>query len=297
MNFPKVFVYLSFLCFSILPIANANGACSIANLTRCIDSACNTATEYGAATRCIMCGTTAAATANDALTAYNYGGAVTGLTGLALGYNSSARLDTKNAPSEPGARYAWAANECLELNPDCAAADVEKNYDNLIEQSCRAALSEQEYEATFAAQRRNAKTATTCSSQVATCLNVERRCGAGFINCEAEASLNKYFSECLVDVGGCDAFANEIRMQITSSRDNAFAAKQTLLNNIVSGYQTARARKIKTAKDGCADGSLKDACVSTMCSAIGGDCMNDSEKKSAAMRMCAYVDTACGRIK
>jgi hypothetical protein len=166
-----------------------------------------------------------------------------------------------------------------------------------MEQSCRAALSEQEYERAFAAQKRAQKNAATCAAEIQNCLNADRRCGTLFVQCEENADLDKYFSECLAAAGGCDAFSSGIRPQITSLRDGAFASKQTVMTDMIAAYQSARVRRLSTIKNGCADDSLKESCVLQLCSTIGGDCMNDAARKSAATRMCAYVDTACGRIK
>jgi len=306
---PSKFFAICYLLFAICAAGAARAACSIANLTKCIDSACDTAPEYGAASRCIICGTTAAATANPALANYKYGGAVTGLTALAIGYSSSTVLDTKNAPTDPGKRYAWAAQQCIGKNAGCTADDVAKNYDKLIDQSCRAALSEKEYESTFAQWKSNQKSESVCRADIQNCMTATTRCGMNFVNCEADTDLDRTFASCAIETScnnlgtdfstgvGVDPTA-AIKATMVAARDAYFSARTELLKSTVAAHQAARAKRIATARAGCTDGSLKDACVATVCGYISNNnCDGNAEKKSIAYTVCGYIDVACSRIK
>ena len=295
------------MCLCAVPLARAqSAACSVQNLVRCIDSACDTASEYGMAARCVVCGTTAAATQNNLLEQYRFGGGVRGLTPLSVGYTSSAVLDMRGAPTDPGKRYAWAAEECMKKNSGCTIDDVEKNYDKLMEQSCRAALSEKEYEAAFAELRRNRKTESGCRSDLMNCMARDNRCGANFASCEAEAEFDRNFSACTIDTD-CGSLTRDfatnrdplavIKSEIRSSRDSYFASRAAQLKDLIAAHQSARDRKVAAVREDCASGVLKDTCVANMCGLISSDCMDVPARRALAFTVCAYVDVACGRIK
>ena len=108
------------------------GACSVANLTRCLDSVCAINIGANPAARCQYCGSSSAGepTKSTAMKSVS--------AGASAKYIISDK-ELKKAPSDPGERYVWGTKLCLEKLSGCTPDDVEENYDNLIEQSCKAA--------------------------------------------------------------------------------------------------------------------------------------------------------------
>ena len=108
------------------------GACSVANLTRCLDSACAINIGANPAARCQYCGSSAAGKPSTANVMKNIS------AGSVTKYILSDK-ELKKAPSDPGERYVWATKQCLKKLKDCTPDDVSDNYDSLIEKSCTAA--------------------------------------------------------------------------------------------------------------------------------------------------------------
>ncbi|MDR2412788.1 MAG: hypothetical protein LBD50_01070 [Rickettsiales bacterium] len=286
----KTFAF--YFLFLILCAANtAHAACSKANLTRCLDSACGINIGMNPAARCQLCGTAAAGTAAEE----------TGMKSLSVGSSSSNTLsakELKSAPSDPGARYSWATAECMKKISGCTADDVSDNYDKLIEQSCKAAgISAGMAELQSALKK--TKNQTSCNSEITSCLADAKRCGADWKSCEQNADFDKFFSACTVEASGCGEYLAGIRTELTAARDTAAKGRDTLLANIVAAYRTNRETKLKDAESSCKNSSAKNKCVSETCEkSMNNKCAAGFEsEKSMATLLCAFHDTACSRLK
>ncbi len=82
------------------------GACSIANLTRCLDSVCAINVGANPAARCQYCGSASAGTPDKSNTMKSVS------VGSATKYIISDK-ELRGAPSDPGERYVWGTKECL----------------------------------------------------------------------------------------------------------------------------------------------------------------------------------------
>ena len=113
-------------------VADGATACSRANLTRCLDSACAINMSSNPSARCQYCGTATAGKPSSKKEMRSVS------VGASAKYNISEK-ELKKAPSDPGERYSWATKLCLQKVSGCNAEDVSDTYDPLIEQSCKAA--------------------------------------------------------------------------------------------------------------------------------------------------------------
>ena len=146
------------------------GACSVANLTRCLDSVCAINIGANPAARCQYCGSSNAGEPEKSTTMKNI------TAGTSAKYTISDK-QLKNAPKDPGERYVWGTKLCLEKVSGCTADDVTDNYDSLIEQSCTAAGISTEMEALT--KKANAKkTKTSCTTEISSCVINEKRCNS-----------------------------------------------------------------------------------------------------------------------
>ena len=82
----------------------AHAACSVADLTRCLDSVCAINVSSNPAARCQYCGTTDAGTPTNTMRSVS--------VGTSAKYNLSAK-ELQKAPDAPSARYAWAIRQCI----------------------------------------------------------------------------------------------------------------------------------------------------------------------------------------
>ena len=127
-------LFIAFVC-TIVPVFGAFSAvskCQKTNMQRCLDSACAINIGMNPSARCQYCGTSAAGNPPSQK----------GLSTITAGQSTKYTLtdrEMRNAPSDPGARYVWATNECIKKLPDCTPDDVSDLYDKLIEQSCKTA--------------------------------------------------------------------------------------------------------------------------------------------------------------
>ena len=235
----------------------AFGACSTANLTRCLDSVCAINIGANPAARCQYCGSASAGTPSTA------GVMKTVTAGSASKYTISDK-ELKKAPTDPGQRYIWATEQCLNKLKDCTGEDVSDNYDSLIEQSCKAAGISADM-ATLAKKVTQEKKQPACSAEINSCLIADKHCLADYRNCESDADFDKYFSECSIAATGCDSYISTIRSSLISARDAAIKNSALALQNIVNAYQTARKQKLAGTKQSCQDKSGKQNCIKTVC--------------------------------
>lgn len=269
----------------------AFGACSTANLTRCLDSVCAINIGANPAARCQYCGSASAGTPSTA------GVMKTVTAGSASKYTISDK-ELKKAPTDPGQRYIWATEQCLNKLKDCTGEDVSDNYDSLIEQSCKAAGISADM-ATLAKKVTQEKKQPACSAEINSCLIADKRCLADYRNCESDADFDKYFSECSIAATGCDSYISTIRSSLISARDAAIKNSALALQNIVNAYQTARKQKLASTQQSCKDKSGKQNCVKIVCANnMKHECGDGYEYETTlAEQLCAFYDVACGRLK
>lgn len=283
-----LFLTLGFLTFPGISVA---ATCSQANLTRCLDSICAINVSSNPAARCQYCGTASAGTPPTK----------SGMQSLSLGQSAKYTLsekELKNAPTDPGQRYAWATEQCIKKINGCTPDDVSETYDKLIEQSCKAAG----INAQMAALRSEAaKTVskTSCDTDIRTCLIDAKRCGPDFSACENDSDFNNFFSACSVEAKGCDDYISTIREELIAARDTAIENADKLLANIVSAYQSAREKKLSDAKSACTDNAGMDACIKRVCETnMTNKCAVGYEsEKTMANQLCKFYELACDVLK
>ena len=277
------------LCFALVPNLGY-AACSHANLTRCLDSACAINISSNPAARCQYCGTADAGEPNDA-----------GMRAVSVG--TSARFsissrDLKNAPTDPGERYVWASRKCIALVSGCTADDVSDVYDPLIEQSCTAAGISSQMSVLFA-KARQTKTSATCKSEITSCMVANNKCTSRYSGCAEDSDFSKYFSECAVLANGCDAYLTDIRETITKSRDTAIKNAEETLLAIVQSYRDARANRLAAITKSCETNAGREACITSICNrsmANKCDAAHPAER-SMATQLCKFYDIACSTLK
>ena len=267
------------------------GACSVANLTRCLDSVCAINMGANPAARCQYCGSASAgeptkSTAMKSVTA-----------GASSKYTISDK-ELKKAPKDPGARYVWGTELCLARVSDCTPDDVTDNYDSLIEKSCQAAGISAEI-SNLAKKTNATKNQNSCSAEISACIIDTKRCNGDYRKCESDSDFDKYFSECSVNAKGCDSFLADIRKGLISSRDSAIANADKILQNIVVAYQNARQQKLNNAKNSCQGDQAKTSCITNVCNNnMEHKCGKGFEYENAvATELCKYYDIACARLK
>lgn len=271
-------------------LGHAATTCSRANLTRCLDSACAINISSNPSARCQYCGT------SDAGTATGGNGMRSVSVGTSTKYNITAK-ELKQAPSDPGERYAWATRLCLSRVSGCTVDDVTDTYDQLIEQSCRAAGISLQLSQTLD-KIAQTKSKTSCLAKIKSCIIADDRCTSDYRQCSQNADFDKFFSGCSVDATGCDDYLSSIRSELISNRDSAISNAEALLTQIVESYKDARTRKLNTIKTGCADNSLRDACIETVCANnMNNGCAPGYEfERSIAVQLCKFYDIACATI-
>lgn len=269
----------------------AFGACSVANLTRCLDSACAINIGSNPAARCQYCGSSAAGKPSKS-TAMK-----TVSAGSSTRYNISDK-ELKKAPSDPGERYVWATKICIEKVSGCTTEDVTDNYDSLIEKSCTAAgISAQMINLTQKANK--TKTQSVCSDEITACITDDKHCSPDYRKCTTDAEFDKIFSECSVSATGCDSYSKTIRSKLASAHDSAIKNADKILENIVAAYQNSRNTKLRNAQNSCKDSSGKKKCITTVCNNnMPHKCDEKYEYETGlASQLCGFYDTACDRLK
>ena len=267
------------------------GACSTANLTRCLDSVCAINVGANPAARCQYCGSASAGTPTKSTTMKSIS------AGASAKYTISDK-ELKAAPSDPGARYVWATEQCLKKVSGCTPDDVTDNYDSLIEQSCKAAGIATEF-ASLVKKANEQKTQSSCSSEITTCVVDAKRCTADYRKCESDSDFDKYFAECSVLSAGCESFLTNIRSSLSSARKTAIANADKLLQNVINSYKTTREQKLADAMASCKSDKGKQECIARVCK---NNMRNKCEvgfdyEQTVAEQLCKFYDTACGRLK
>lgn len=284
-----------FFIFSLItcPGAVMAATCSQMNLTRCLDSVCAINVSSNPAARCQYCGTSSAGTPKTTSG---------GMRSLSLGQSSKYTLtedELEDAPTDPGQRYAWATAQCIKKVEGCTVDDVSDTYDELIEQSCRAAGITAQMSATIADANKQTATASSCLTSIRSCLVDEKKCGPDYSACEDETSFNNFFSACSVEATGCSEYIAEIRTNLSNARDTAIKNADVLIQSIVTNYQTAREQKILSAQESCKNNSARETCIETICErSMPNKCGvgYDSERATATL-LCKFYDLACDVIE
>lgn len=267
------------------------GACSTANLTRCLDSVCAINIGANPAARCQYCGSSSAGEPDKSTAMKNI------TAGASAKYTISDK-ELKKAPKDPGERYVWGTQLCLKKVAGCTADDVTDNYDSLIEQSCKAAGISTEM-ANLAKKVNKEKTQNSCSNDITACMIDSKHCMGDYRKCESDSDFDKYFAECSVAATGCDSFLPDIKKNLTSSRKTAIANADKILQNIVNAYKSARDQKLTNAKTSCKNSKAKKDCISRICD---NNMVHKCEtgfgyEKEIAEQLCKFYDIACERLK
>ena len=269
------------------PALASAATCSVANLTRCLDSVCAINVSSNPAARCQYCGTSSAGTPPTK----------TGMRSLSLGASARYTLsedELEDAPTDPGQRYAWATAQCIKKIDGCTPDDVSDAYDELIEQSCRAAGVSAQL-ATTLSERAQTVSQSTCMTNIRACLVAANRCGPDYSACENDSDFDRFFAACSVEATGCDDYVSDIRTDLIAARDSAIESADTMLATIVKNYQTARAQKLTSAQDGCKNDSARNECIETVCERnMPNKCGDGYEsERASATQLCEFYDIAC----
>ncbi len=287
----KKVLFLTALLVALPFSVRAATTCSRANLTRCLDSACAINLSSNPAARCQYCGTASAGepTAGNAMRSVS--------VGTSAKYSFTDK-ELKKAPTDPGARYAWATAECIKKVAGCTPDDVTDNYDKLIEQSCKAAGITAQM-ANLRAAAAKTKTKSSCKTDVQSCLINAKRCGPDYSACADNADFDKFFSACSVEATGCDEHIAGIRSELISARDTAIANADKIIDTIVASYQTTREQKLNTARANCKDNAGREACINTVCErSMANKCgAGFASERSMAIQLCKFHDLACDTLK
>jgi hypothetical protein len=304
-------------------------SCKKSDLVKCIDSACaaNIATDPGS--RCTSCGTAAAAKI-AASKVDNYVGADDAPKFKALSLGSSSKIlfsekQLENMSTDPVERYAQAIAGCLEKVKNCDEETAHDEYDDLIEKSCKAVLSEQEYaNAMTKAITANDKDLDTCQTEIGACLIDESRCGAGFLKCQGttDGLLDQFVATCMIQVGGCESNSEDITKWARTTVDNIMDKADEKLASAKADADKRRQTEFDTRMKSCKDGSLKRQCMAQYCDAFdvmwgrdisgnpmhgfvsvlgtSGDACDKTEFpaiRQMAATICDYIDEACNAIE
>lgn len=277
------------LAFALVPNMG-HTACSRANLTRCLDSACAINVSSNPAARCQYCGTADAGEPNDA-----------GMRAVSVGTSSRLTIsskDLKNAPTDPGERYVWASKKCITMIDGCTADDVSETYDSLIEQSCTAAGITAQMSVLFEKARQK-KTSATCSSEITACVVGNAKCTSRYSACAEDSDFNRYFSECSVAATGCDEYLADIRTTLMTARDNAIQNAENALLALVQSYRDAREKRLASITQSCKDNSGRDACIISICNRSMPNQCDEAHpsERSMATQLCKFYDIACSTLK
>jgi len=260
--------------------------------------------EHGnPASRCYMCGTSAAEGARPPEDPRERQRQAPQMQTLALGGSSRNTIsdrDLRDAPRRPEDRYLWAQQQCLTLLSDCTERDIEDNYDRLIEQACHIAMNDIEFNVALreAAVR---KTEDTCNTELSQCLLGANRCGPNMLECESNEDFNRNFSACAVYVGGCDDFTTALRSRMMTQRDEMIAQRGRRVQELAELRRNEREHRWQQATGMCQDDRGFNACVIEMCGnfpigLVDGICQ-DQEETRWARQICEFVRTACQRLR
>ncbi len=287
MNFFNQSFLLSAFALALFAMPAIGATCSSVNLIKCLDSVCATNSGANPAARCQLCGTASAG---------NPVKSAGGLSSLSLGYSSKTTIsetEKKDAPSSPGELYVWATEKCIEKNAGCQSADVDKNYDKLIEQSCRAAINSSNF--TAANKKSNAtKTLEICSSEIYSCINKELYCDADFSRCDNTLDFNNFFNSCQALSPNCDQYLSQIKSDLQTVRSN----RGQYLENIVTAYQDSRTKKQQNAILSCQTNKGYNDCITQVCQfSMRNNCLDSAgTERMMANQLCNFHLTACDQL-
>jgi len=286
----KIRDFIFFGCLLATPTF-VYGACSVANLTRCLDSVCAINIGANPAARCQYCGSASAGEPTKS----------TAMKSVSAGSSTKYIItdkELKKAPSDPGERYVWGTKACLKKVTTCNAEDVEEIYDPLIEQSCKAAGIAAEF-AELAQEVNEQKSQSSCSSEITTCMVNAKRCTADYRKCESDSDFDRFFSECSIASVGCDEFLKDIRARLMSSRKTAIANADKILQTIIDSYKNSREQKLANARTSCKNNANKQDCIERICkNNMRNKCdIGFDYEKTVAEQLCKFYDIACERLK
>ncbi|MCL1786032.1 MAG: hypothetical protein FWG39_02685, partial [Alphaproteobacteria bacterium] len=258
-------IVAKFFALCLMPYALCAGtaqaaACHVPNLIKCLDSACVSGLAGDATVRCALCDSAA----------------------VPLNRNPSAQrasattLETRDAPERGLGRYAWAGTECLQKISGCTSSDIHDNYDKLIEQSCNAAIANMDRAG--APDKSEQNNPDKCQNQLYECMN--RRCGAEWGTCAADADFDRNFSACLVGAScASDINTSQIKSDIKTIRDKTRAASEARPEQIAEKHRgNRRARHVtgtltaEQTEQQCKDGRLKQNCINNVCANFTNKC-------------------------
>lgn len=283
----KKTAYFALICGLFPVLGHGATTCSKANLTRCLDSACAINISSNPAARCQYCGTASAGGAPVS------GGMVSVSVGASAKYSFTDK-ELKKAPTDPGARYAWATEECLKKVTGCTPDDVTDNYDKLIEQSCKAAGISAEM-STLRAKSAKTKSKTSCATDIQACLISDTKCGPDWGKCKEDADFDKFFAACSVEATGCDTYIAAVRTEMQTARGSV----KDYTDDIAAAYQAEREKKLTAAQNGCKDNASRNSCIETVCErSMRNKCATGYDwERSIATQLCKFHDIACDRLK
>ena len=284
----KKFTILALLA-AFAPGMALSATCSKINLTRCLDSACAINLSSNPAARCQYCGT---ADAGEPATS-----GMKSVTAGAASKNTISAKELKKAPTDPGERYIWATNLCLDKIKNCTAEDVSDAYDPLIEKSCTAAGISSDMARLAKKATTNKKTAATCGDEISVCLTADTRCKANYSACPDDETFNKFFATCSSQATGCTNFIATVRDELNQTRKSAVSATSQNIEKIVAAHQAARKNQISTIQNNCKSNTNFNDCVKTVCKNNTNNNCATSQEKTIANSLCEFHKTACTKVK
>lgn len=280
----KITIFIS--CLIALPEIAGAATCSRINLTKCLDSACAINISGNPAARCQYCGTSDAGTPSTAMRSIGAG---------ASSKNTISAKELKSAPTDPGERYAWATEKCLNIVQNCTTEDVDEAYDPLIEKSCTAAGLAQDMASLQKKSATNKKTESTCTNEITVCITDDKKCGSDYSKCKEDSAFDGFFATCSTQSSGCTSFLNAARETISLTRKNTLSNASANIDAIVNAHKKSREQKLSSINSGCKNNSDFDKCVESVCKNNTLD--NCENGKAIANALCEFYKTACTRIK
>lgn len=281
-----------FTVFTVaIPGIGHAATCSVINLNRCLDSVCAIGVSTNPAARCQYCGNAGAGTPPASK-----------MRSVSAGQSSKNTLtekELKDAPTDPGARYAWAKAECFKKIADCTNDDTEK-YDEMIQQSCDVAGVVAQKDVLTANATKSTATQSSCANTMTVCMLADTRCGPDWSACATDTDFDTFFAACGVDATGCDEFTADIRTQLSASRKSYIDGAADRIASIAKSYQTARQDKLTAARDTCENNASMNTCIKARCNNnMPNKCTGEFQdaETAAATKLCKFYELACNAVK
>lgn len=281
---------LAFLTLGLIAMPQIGWAapCSRINLTKCLDSACAINLSANPAARCQYCGTPDAGTP-----------AASGMKNLTAGTSSKNTIsakELKDAPTDPGKRYMWATELCLEKVANCTPDDVTETYDELIEKSCTAAGINNNATNLQKKSTKSTKTVATCTNEISICVTKPEKCDNDFSKCSENEKFTNFFASCAAQASGCTNFINQARSEIDATRKSALSGAKSALVSIIATHRQTRLNNLAKANSGCLHDTDYENCKKNICkNNTANNCATDNEKE-IAKNLCQFYKTACSKI-